>query len=616
MLGLNLHDLFGSIIAILLFPIVSIVPGYCIGWVFNIFDFKNRLRLTRYIIGIVLSNAAFPIVFYLVYRYESIYVLSAALFILTCLFIIIDIVPLFRGNILKRLGAEILGLDKLKKFALVSAGLWIVFSLLLLVDLNIGNKLYFATTSYDYTTRIAVINAITRTGVPPVNPTYYPGHPELLNYLYYYWYISPSIIDWIAGNFVNSRQAMIASVGWCGLCLMATLALYLRLRKNHTNSKSWIAPLIGIQLFLISGVDVIPVLMIAISARLAIGQMIFNGRIEGWNTPIMSWLNAVTWVPNHISATLQCITALLVVLVSLRGTTRQKLSAVVIAGLAFASALGSSVWVTLTFAVAWIVWALILLLSNEDRKNFWVLTASGLLGAGLSIPYIASLISSGGNSSGALLPIAFYVRPFILGVVLFPEKLQSLANFFLLPLNYLMELGFFFAISLHWFQYQKEQEAKNNPFVTAEIILLTTVVIILSFVYSTVIAINDLGIRAWLLGQFVLLVWAVDVIQNWLGSDPPFPKMVYKVIRQQPKIGRALQILLILGFLTTGLETFSTRMWPLLVDWNIAGFPNAAEVTNLAFGGSDHETLYVTAQGEGVQRGVFKLKLSVPGMPY
>jgi gluconolactonase len=49
---------------------------------------------------------------------------------------------------------------------------------------------------------------------------------------------------------------------------------------------------------------------------------------------------------------------------------------------------------------------------------------------------------------------------------------------------------------------------------------------------------------------------------------------------------------------------------------DISGFPNAAEVTNLAFGGSDHETLYVTAQGEGVQRGVFKLKLSVPGMPY
>ena len=37
MLGLNLQDLFGSIIAIILFPIVSMVPGYIIGWSFDLF---------------------------------------------------------------------------------------------------------------------------------------------------------------------------------------------------------------------------------------------------------------------------------------------------------------------------------------------------------------------------------------------------------------------------------------------------------------------------------------------------------------------------------------------------------------------------------------------------
>jgi gluconolactonase len=39
-------------------------------------------------------------------------------------------------------------------------------------------------------------------------------------------------------------------------------------------------------------------------------------------------------------------------------------------------------------------------------------------------------------------------------------------------------------------------------------------------------------------------------------------------------------------------------------------------VTNVAFGGSDHKTLYITGQGNDTQRGVFKMQLNFPGMPY
>jgi gluconolactonase len=48
----------------------------------------------------------------------------------------------------------------------------------------------------------------------------------------------------------------------------------------------------------------------------------------------------------------------------------------------------------------------------------------------------------------------------------------------------------------------------------------------------------------------------------------------------------------------------------------ITGFPGGGQITNMAFGGSDHRTLYVTSQGTGAQRGVFKLTMTVPGMPY
>jgi gluconolactonase len=42
----------------------------------------------------------------------------------------------------------------------------------------------------------------------------------------------------------------------------------------------------------------------------------------------------------------------------------------------------------------------------------------------------------------------------------------------------------------------------------------------------------------------------------------------------------------------------------------------AGVVTNVAFGGSDHQTLYITAQGSGKNQGLFKLHLSIPGLPY
>jgi gluconolactonase len=39
-------------------------------------------------------------------------------------------------------------------------------------------------------------------------------------------------------------------------------------------------------------------------------------------------------------------------------------------------------------------------------------------------------------------------------------------------------------------------------------------------------------------------------------------------------------------------------------------------VTNVAFGGSDRKTLYVSAQGSGGQQGLFQVALGIPGMPY
>ena len=48
----------------------------------------------------------------------------------------------------------------------------------------------------------------------------------------------------------------------------------------------------------------------------------------------------------------------------------------------------------------------------------------------------------------------------------------------------------------------------------------------------------------------------------------------------------------------------------------ITGSNVPSAVTNVAFGGTDHKTLYITGQGSSGQQGVFKVTLNFPGMPY
>lgn len=44
--------------------------------------------------------------------------------------------------------------------------------------------------------------------------------------------------------------------------------------------------------------------------------------------------------------------------------------------------------------------------------------------------------------------------------------------------------------------------------------------------------------------------------------------------------------------------------------------PGVTSVSNIAFGGADHKTLYITALGNGTHGGVFKVASQIPGMPY
>jgi len=60
-----IHDFVGALIAVTLFPLISVVPGYLLGSLFDLIDFRTRPLFVRASLSVVLSVSICPIVTYL-----------------------------------------------------------------------------------------------------------------------------------------------------------------------------------------------------------------------------------------------------------------------------------------------------------------------------------------------------------------------------------------------------------------------------------------------------------------------------------------------------------------------------------------------------------------------
>ena len=564
MINFTLQDFSGSILAFLLFSLIFVAPGYVIGWSFDLFDFKKRLFATRFIVAIIISIAVSPILTFLAWNLLSVKVT----FLLIAAFAIAFITILAKT----RWPLTSKETKRLQFLALFTAIGWTIFIILSLIDIQWGNKLYYNVISFDLTSRTAIINAMTRSGVPPVNPSYFPGHSVRLTYLYYFWYIPCSLIAQIGSPIVDGRTAMIASVAWCGLGVMASIALYLRLRNPENGTKAWKSALTGNSLLLISGLDFIPALLWIISSRLTKGSSFLQGDIEHWNEQITAWVGAISWVPHHVAATIACLAGMMLLLSVRNKSFSRRIQAMFVAGLAFASAFGLSVYVTLVFVIFWGIWMIVLFIQREYQLSV-LMAFAGIVAVIAVSPFIAGLIE-GGSGSASNIPVAFDVRSFYPIIPFLPKLhpiLLSLIFLAILPLNYLMELGFFFLVGLLWIQQHNKGSWKKHPFYVAEVILLSTVILVGSFFRSTTIGNNDLGWRAWLFGQFVLLIWGVDILSKFFLNNQQNNSQSTEI----DKTKRYLTIFLVLGLITTITDVVLLRTWPILVDANIAGFPNS-----------------------------------------
>jgi hypothetical protein len=130
-----------------------------------------------------------------------------------------------------------------------------------------------------------------------------------------------------------------------------------------------------------------------------------------------------------------------------------------------------------------------------------------------------------------------------------------LVNGSLLPLNYLLEFGLFFLIARHkWKQHRTSGEPLSRQDLAMTILAVIST-LVCTFLCSSVIGNNDLGWRGFLVAQFVLVVWAVD-----LFGDRENLTFITPSQRQ------LLVVFFALGFAGTVTDLAIIRFYPLLAD--------------------------------------------------
>ncbi len=533
LLNFTFQDILSTSLAFFLFSFVIVFPGYVFGWIFDLFQFRARLLPARFSIALILSVAISPILYYLLISWFS---LNVAV-IVTILIALVFIFLLFR----ERLAFPQNGPWRTLFFVCLG---WFVLAIFSLVDVQWGDhELYFSVASFDHTTRVSIIDAMTRTGVPPVNPSYYPGHYVKLTFLYFFWYILGSMIDFMGGSFVNARTALFASIIWCGLALMAMIAFYLRLRNGRGGGKIWRRVFLGIASLTITGLDVIPVLFFL---RYGTGLI---GDVEQWNEQITAWVGSLLWVPHHVAGLMAGFVGIMLVH-SVRSQPRVKqFTALGFSGVAFASALGLSVYVTLIFVLFWGIWMLFLFFQKGQRPLLFPMIFAGVVALLLAGPFLFGLLFAGSGAEAGTFPVALTVRSFRFADALLENSSVLWKSFILLmflPLNYFFELGFFSLVAFIWLKSHKD-DFRENPYYSSEILLLGVSFFICTFMKSTLIENNDLGWRGWLPGQFILLIWGVDVLFQLMSASQ-------KRLILSPKTKFNLVIVAALGLATTVLD--------------------------------------------------------------
>jgi hypothetical protein len=520
-------DCAGILLAFALFSLIALTPGYALGWLLDLMRFRTRAFPCRLALSVTLSIALGPLLSYFVGRWASLtatLILYGALAVFACALFI-------REFAFTRLNPKILG----------AVAAWVIIATLLLTDLQTGSRLYFSMTGFDYAVRSAFTHSIAAFGIPAPNPFFFPGHAVPLRY-HYFWLIQPALLQKLG---LDARVALMGANIWCGIGLIGVIALYLRFFNPSGACLHAKRTLTGIALLGVTGLDILPALLILWMTRRIPGS-VFPPSVEWWNDQVDGFLYTMLWESHYLAGLIACLTGFLL-LWELPKDKRNRVVAAGIAGLAFATSVGAAVYIAIVFAAFLLVW-IVISISKKWHRDAAFVVFSGAIALLASLPFLHGLSGPGSGGTPLYLTIRrFYFLEGTLKAFGWTTWQVSAADLVLLPLNYFLELGFFFAAGIMIWRNFRAQRRPATRHELAAVSMLATSVVICTFVKSGVIENNDLGWRGFLVAQFILLICAADFL-----------------CFRKAKSG--LILLLVLGAAGTAYDLALQRFYPLLSD--------------------------------------------------
>jgi hypothetical protein len=546
----TLADLFGSTEAMLLLALFVFVPGYVAGWLTNVLRFREQKLSMRLLLSTPLAIAIVPITADLAGRYPPLlWALFAAVWAMFAVLLFQEI----------RSGGGFKMSREIRIGAIIVAA-WAILALASLVDLQWGNQVYFSSSAYDHSVRTAMVAAASRS-IPPTNPFFGGISAPTLRY-HYFWMTVCGLVTRLAG--VAPRHALYGSTVWAGIALMSLIVIALRFFAGVRERLARKA-LIGFGLLAVTGLDLLPLLY---ESHFKVPKY---ADPEWWNVQITSWVDVMLWTPHHLLAMVACILGF-IILRQTAPSRRERVVNVVIAAFAFASAAGLSVLVTSTFAVFAAIWLLI-----SVYRGWWdeivPFAAAGAASIMLALPYLHILLGHGAGTtvsgSGAGDDsVRFVVREFPLGMRMLARHTNlhlppNLVNFVLLPISYFFELGFFLFVAVVRFKRAASNKVRLSREEIATWTMVATSFLIGSFVRSSWQG-NDLGWRCFLQAQFIFLLWAALLLDDWWSK----PSLIIS-----PRARRIAYTFLVIGVLGTAYQVINLRIYPILHDRGLVRGP-------------------------------------------
>jgi hypothetical protein len=493
-----------------------VCTGYIVAWATNLHRFRERTLVDRIFWSIPLSLAVSTSSIALLGRLS---LNLAVLFLWASTALCVISLCWEQMQLRRQQGKRMsFGLRPMGGIALGLALLWAVVAVLSLVDIESNRQLFTSVPMLDQAYRINWTESVLHTGIPPANSLYFYKHAAPMRN-YYFWYALCAVVAKM--SHLPVRAVITAGCVWAGFVVAALNGLCLKylLEVGHRLRRQFLC---SVGLLMVTGLDICVIFWNVLYAHLPL-----SSNPEDWSkSPIISWLDTLLWSPHHIASMACCIFAFLLAWLGRKERLSRSCTSVILIGFALASGFGLSIYVMFSFFLVMLLWAVWQITIERSVRPVILLFAGGTGAAVMLIPYLLELTRSSTGAAGGGSTFEFSVREMIPAGGLMASSLfqhfgfsHTFVKFLLLPPGYALELGFYLVVLCiylvpSWRGWRRLTHSERSLVFIAVFTLP-----LMSFLRSSVISINDFGMRSALLLQFPLLLLGAGLIAGWKAPN-------------------------------------------------------------------------------------------------